>query len=69
MGGNSKTSLIVTCSPHPNNLAETVSTMRFGISAKKIKNSPKINKEMTVPELMTLLDRAEKDIQVKDKYI
>ena len=43
--------------------------MRFGISAKKIKNSPKINKEMTVPELMTLLDRAEKDIQVKDKYI
>ena len=44
LGGNSKTSLIVTCSPHPNNLAETISSLRFGISAKKIKNSPKVNK-------------------------
>lgn len=69
LGGNSKTCLIVTCSPHPNNLAETVSTLRFGISAKKIKNSPKINKEMTVAELLTLLDKAEKENQSKDKYI
>lgn len=49
LGGNSKTSLIVTCSPHPNNMAETISSLRFGISAKKIKNTPKINKELTVP--------------------
>ena len=41
----------------------------MSFSAKKIKNTPKINKEMTVPELLTLLDRAEKDIQTKDKYI
>lgn len=44
LGGNSKTTLIVTCSPHPNNIAETISSLRFGISAKKIKNKPKINK-------------------------
>lgn len=44
LGGNSKTSLIVTCSPHANNTAETLSTLRFGVSAKKIKNKPKINK-------------------------
>jgi len=44
LGGNSKTCLIVTCSPHHSNLAETISTLRFGISAKKIKNTPKINK-------------------------
>ena len=69
LGGNSKTSLIVTCSPHPNNMAETISSLRFGISAKKIKNTPKINKELTVPELLTLLDRAEKEMLVKDKYI
>lgn len=69
LGGNSKTSLIVTCSPHPNNMAETISSLRFGISAKKIKNTPKINKELTVPELLTLLDRAEKEMQFKDKYI
>lgn len=60
LGGNSKTSLIVTCSPHSNNIAETVSTLRFGVSAKKIKNKPKINKEFTVPELQNLLEKAEK---------
>jgi len=35
-------------------MAETISTLRFGISAKKIKNTPKINKE-TVAELQTQL--------------
>ena len=49
LGGNSKTTLIVTCSPHSNNLMETLSTLRFGVSAKKIKNKPKINREFTVP--------------------
>lgn len=44
LGGNAKTTLIVTCSPHINNVAETISTLRFGVSAKKIKNKPKINK-------------------------
>lgn len=58
LGGNSKTTLIVTCSPHPNNLSETISTLRFGISAKKIKNTPKINKELTVAELQALLDKS-----------
>ena len=60
LGGNSKTSLIVTCSPHLNNLSETVSTLRFGVSAKKIKNKPKINKELTVAELQGLLEKTEK---------
>ena len=69
LGGNSKTSLIVTCSPHPDNLQETISTLRFGISAKKIKNSPKINKEMTVAELQALLERSENDLKTKEKYI
>jgi kinesin family member 5 len=69
LGGNSKTTLIVTCSPHPNNLPETISTLRFGISAKKIKNTPKINKELTVAELQALLDKSEKELEVRSKYI
>lgn len=44
LGGNSKTTLIITCSPHTDNYLETLSTLRFGVSAKKIKNKPKINK-------------------------
>lgn len=38
LGGNSKTCLIITCSPHPYNELETVSTLRFGSRARNIKN-------------------------------
>ena len=38
LGGNSKTCLVVTCSPHPFNELETVSTLRFGTWARNIKN-------------------------------
>ena len=34
LGGNSKTSLIITCSPSPFNQSETISTLRFGQRAK-----------------------------------
>ena len=55
LGGNSKTSLIVTCSPSAYNVLETISTLRFGQRAKHIKNSPKVNKEYTLEELLKLL--------------
>ena len=51
LGGNAKTSLIITCSPAQYNLDETLSTLRFGARAKCIKNKPKINKELTIQEL------------------
>lgn len=51
IGGNSRTTLIVTCSPSPYNDFETLSTLRFGIRAKDIKNKAKINREVTVAEL------------------
>ena len=48
LGGNSKTTLIITCSPSLFNEPETISTLRFGLIAKKIKNQPKINRELTI---------------------
>jgi kinesin family protein 5 len=48
LGGNAKTSLIITCSPAKYNLDETISTLKFGARAKRIKNKPKINKEMSI---------------------
>ena len=48
LGGNSKTSLIITCSPAKFNLEETISTLKFGARAKKIKNKPKVNKELSI---------------------
>ena len=56
LGGNSKTCLIVTASPHPYNDAETLSTLRFGQRARNIKNTPSVNREYTVPELKKILE-------------
>lgn len=64
LGGNSKTCLICTCSPHPYNETETVSTLRFGSRARNIKNQPKVNREYTIPELKKLLEKAEYDLDI-----
>ena len=69
LGGNSKTCLIITCSPSMFNEAETISTLRFGQRAKKIKNKPKINKELSIAELKHLLEEAEQQIEKKEKRI
>jgi kinesin family protein 5 len=69
LGGNSRTTLVVTCSPSSYNEAETLSTLRFGIRAKTIKNKPKINREFTVAELQLMLAAAEKLIAEKEKRI
>ena len=69
LGGNSKTSLIVTCSPSPYNVAETISSLRFGVRAKGIKNKPKINREYTIAELKLLLTKAQEEIEKRDRII
>lgn len=62
LGGNAKTCLIVTCSPSIYNDAETLSTMRFGVRAKNIKNKPKINKEVTVAELKIEIEKLDNTV-------
>lgn len=69
LGGNSKTALIVTCSPSIFNLEETIGTLRFGVRAKAVKNKAKINKEYTVAELKLLLAKAQEEIDRKCKKI
>ncbi|CAG9325450.1 unnamed protein product [Blepharisma stoltei] len=69
LGGNSKTSLIITCSPSPYNEAETLSTLRFGMRAKSIKNKPKVNREYTVAELKLMLAKANDEIRLKESRI
>lgn len=62
LGGNSRTTLIINCSPSSYNEAETISTLRFGTRAKSIKNAAKINQERSVAELKLLLVNSEKEI-------
>ena len=63
LGGNSKTTLIICCASESRHGQETVSTLRFGERAKRIKNNAKINEEMGIPELKMALNLARADIE------
>jgi kinesin family protein 5 len=57
IGGNCRTALILCVSPARCTETETVSTMRFGRSAKTIKNKARVNKESSDKELALQVDR------------
>uniref|UniRef100_A0A1D1YRB6 Kinesin-like protein n=1 Tax=Anthurium amnicola TaxID=1678845 RepID=A0A1D1YRB6_9ARAE len=69
LGGNSRTTLIINCSPSSFNEAETLSTLRFGMRAKSIKNKAKINAELSPAELKALLKKAKSEAVSFQQYI
>ncbi|KAI8846602.1 P-loop containing nucleoside triphosphate hydrolase protein [Chytridium lagenaria] len=69
LGGNSRTTLIINCSPSSFNEAETLSTLRFGMRAKTIKNKAKINAELSPSELKNLLKKAKSDLVTLQTYV
>ena len=69
LGGNSRTTLIINCSPSSFNDAETISTLRFGVRAKAIKNKAKINAELSPLELKQLLKKAQNQVTTYESYL
>ncbi|KAK9367764.1 P-loop containing nucleoside triphosphate hydrolase protein [Lipomyces kononenkoae] len=69
LGGNSRTTLIVNCSPSSYNDQETISTLRFGVRAKNIKNKPHINAELSPAELKLQLRKMQSQNSAYEKYI
>ncbi|KAI9324638.1 P-loop containing nucleoside triphosphate hydrolase protein [Zopfochytrium polystomum] len=69
LGGNSRTTLIINCSPSSFNEAETLSTLRFGMRAKTIKNKAKVNAELSPAELKNLLKKVKQDVSTLQTYV
>jgi len=69
LGGNSRTTLIINCSPSSYNDVETLSTLRFGMRAKSIKNKAKVNAELSPVELKMMLGKAKTQITTFENYI
>ncbi|CEP14848.1 hypothetical protein [Parasitella parasitica] len=69
LGGNSRTTLIINCSPSSYNEIETISTLRFGARAKTIKNKAKVNADLSPAELKALLKRVKGDAVSYKSYI
>ncbi|KAI5803293.1 kinesin heavy chain [Peziza echinospora] len=69
LGGNSRTTLIINCSPSSYNDAETLSTLRFGMRAKAIKNKAKVNAELSPAELKALLKKSQTLNMTYSEYV
>ena len=69
LGGNSRTLLIVNCSPSTTNELETLSTLRFGTRAKNIKNVAHVNTELSSASLKQKVSQLEKINENNMSYI
>ena len=69
LGGNFKTTLVVTCSPHYYNLEETISTLNFAKRAKRVKNKVKLNIKRDPEELERIIQSLENKLKVVNKEI
>ena len=69
LGGNYKTSLIVTCSPHSYHLEETTSSLQFATRVKRIKNKVKINIQLTYEELQKIIRQLRHKLDLSQKEI
>jgi Kinesin motor domain len=59
LGGNAKTLMIACINPHPHNVLETLSTLRYASRAKHIKNKPKVNEDEKDAVLRKLNDEVQ----------
>jgi len=69
LGGNSRTSLIINCSPSSFNELETLSTLRFGTRANGIRNTAHINTELSSTALRVKISQLEKTNETNKSYI
>ena len=69
LGGNYKTYLIVTCSPHSYNLDEIISSLLFAKRVKCIKNTYKINIKYSYEELQNLVDKLNEKLSLANEKI
>ena len=59
LGGNSKTQMIATISPHVSNLEDTIGTLRYALRAKDIVCNAKVNEEESAAMVDAMRDEIE----------
>ena len=59
---------MIACSPHVNNIEESLSALRFGQRAKTIKNTAKAHIHRSVEELNLIITKLQKELTALKKY-
>lgn len=62
LGGNSKTTLLVACSPARSNLSDTHSTLRFATRAKRIRNKVSANVQESAATLQSINEALKRQV-------
>jgi kinesin family protein 5 len=63
LGGNAKTTMLVACSPHPDNADETLGSLRFAQRCANVTNKAKVNVQLSVEELTEMIDALRADLE------
>ena len=69
LGGNSRKTLIVNISCSESDSSETLSTLRFGTRAKKIKNQAVMHERKSDDDLMNIVRMPQKDLQLEKNRV
>ncbi len=69
LGGNYKTALVVTCSPHSSQLQDTMSAMKFAQRAKRIQNRVQINMKRSPDQLLKVIEELKEELRSRDLQI
>lgn len=68
LGGNARTAVLISASPHIDNSGETLSALRFGARASLVQNAAHENIAEDAKELKRMLERAREDLNELRKH-
>jgi kinesin family protein 5 len=68
LGGNTKTTLVVTVAASPTNASETLSSLEFGARAKAIKNRAIVNVKQSAEHLERIIKQLRMQLAERTRY-